>query len=237
MTNALSNEQLRDILILHGFKIHEGMTDLKLYVYEAVRAVLAAQAGVIVKHDFTITGVNEKLSPLERYLIAEATRDDWKEAVLDACTIACIGWDELDPRKSINDLVNWHVQVALDPKVSEAAQALIDSGAQAPTEQPKQTWAEVLRILNGIDCDQCEIDNGWWETSEGAVFGKHILAKLKEVWPDTLPIVEALRPFAALLQEHNDTGEDNRPIFGINNATITLGDLRKAKSLIKAMED
>jgi hypothetical protein len=46
---------------------------------------------------------------------------------------------------------------------------------------------------------------------------------------------KALLPFAHLLQDHNnfdDKGRpypDDKPIFGINDATITLGDLRAAK--------
>lgn len=104
---ALSNAEIRDILMAHGFKIHEEVTDLKPYVYEAVREVLAAQAEAMVKPCFTISDV----------------REGWRAAVTDACTIACIGWQEDDPRKSVNDLIDWHVAVALDPAVSEAAQA------------------------------------------------------------------------------------------------------------------
>lgn len=37
-----------------------------------------------------------------------------------------------------------------------------------------------------------------------------------------------LRPFAALLQDHNCNGSDAQPIFQINDAVITLGDLRRA---------
>lgn len=44
---------------------------------------------------------------------------------------------------------------------------------------------------------------------------------------------DLLRPFAALLQDHNRNGSDDQPIFGINDATITLGDLRRA---LAAME-
>lgn len=45
----------------------------------------------------------------------------------------------------------------------------------------------------------------------------------------------ALHPFALLLQDHNDFDSkgmpypDDKPIFGINGVTITLGDLRAAK--------
>lgn len=48
----------------------------------------------------------------------------WYSAVLDACTVAHIGWDENDPRKTIDALLDWHVQVALDPAVSQAARDL-----------------------------------------------------------------------------------------------------------------
>ena len=50
-------------------------------------------------------------------------------------------------------------------------------------------------------------------------------------------LVKTLQPFAALLQEHNDKGDDSHPIFGINNATITLGDLRRAQALIKQLKE
>ena len=39
---------------------------------------------------------------------------------------------------------------------------------------------------------------------------------------------DLLRPFAALLQEHNRKVSDDQPIFQINDAAITLGDLRRA---------
>lgn len=47
--------------------------------------------------------------------------------------------------------------------------------------------------------------------------------------------LEALAPFVALLQPHNDrnySGSDSTPIFGVNDAQITLGDLRRARDLI-----
>lgn len=45
-------------------------------------------------------------------------------------------------------------------------------------------------------------------------------------------LIEALRPFSALLAEHHDDLPDNRPIFGINGAVITAGDLRRARAAI-----
>jgi len=46
-------------------------------------------------------------------------------------------------------------------------------------------------------------------------------------------LLAAIAPFAALLQEHNSTGPDDQPIFGINSATITRGDLRRARAAIE----
>lgn len=54
----------------------------------------------------------------------------------------------------------------------------------------------------------------------------------------TPDLLEALEPFAALLQSHNDANEhgdpvqDGQPIFAINGAAITIGDLRKARAAI-----
>lgn len=36
----------------------------------------------------------------------------------------------------------------------------------------------VKEILKGIDSDECETDDGWWETSKGAEFGKSKLNEL-----------------------------------------------------------
>jgi hypothetical protein len=55
-------------------------------------------------------------------------KNAWKEAVIEACVVNCIGWDESNPMKSVADLISWEVQIALDPAVSSDAQALIERG-------------------------------------------------------------------------------------------------------------
>lgn len=40
-------------------------------------------------------------------------------------------------------------------------------------------WGWLDTLLDGIDKDAVAYDNGWWETSTGAEFGKGILAQLK----------------------------------------------------------
>lgn len=52
-------------------------------------------------------------------------------------------------------------------------------------------------------------------------------------------LLEALGPFVALLQSHNDINEygrphrNDKPVFGVNDATITVGDLRKARAALE----
>lgn len=52
---------------------------------------------------------------------------EWRDVVDDMLSV-CHAVASDDPRESINRLITWHVQVALDPSVSSDAQALIDRG-------------------------------------------------------------------------------------------------------------
>lgn len=54
-------------------------------------------------------------------------------------------------------------------------------------------------------------------------------------------LAEALRPFAALyhpddLASHHPNEPDRRAVYGINAANITLGDLRRANTLLREQE-
>jgi hypothetical protein len=40
--------------------------------------------------------------------------------------------------------------------------------------------ARIVAILSGIDKEETEALDGWWETSTGAEFGKRILQKILE---------------------------------------------------------
>ena len=51
------------------------------------------------------------------------------------------------------------------------------------TEVQEAVLAErnrILALLDGITETETESDNGWWETSTGAEFGKVIVQKIKE---------------------------------------------------------
>ncbi len=56
---------------------------------------------------------------------------EWKDAVIDECMAAHIGWDENNPRKSIQDLISWHVSIALDRNVSSSAEDIYQAGYAA----------------------------------------------------------------------------------------------------------
>jgi hypothetical protein len=49
----------------------------------------------------------------------------WYDAVTDACIVSGeLPWDDNDAKGSLAKLIDWNVEIALDPKVSERAHAL-----------------------------------------------------------------------------------------------------------------
>ena len=63
--------------------------------------------------------------------------DPWREAIDSGLVCAHIGTVESFPtaQAALDALIIWHVQVAIDPTVSAAAQALVDRGRAAVAEQ------------------------------------------------------------------------------------------------------
>jgi hypothetical protein len=53
---------------------------------------------------------------------------------------------------------------------------------------PKDLFARIDTLLDGIDRDECHPDGGWWQTSDGSKFGCVKLRELKEL------IVSSLSP-------------------------------------------
>lgn len=45
-------------------------------------------------------------------------------------------------------------------------------------------------------------------------------------------LAEALEPFVALLQDHHEAMPDAQPMFGINDALILVGDVRRARTAL-----
>jgi len=46
LPNTVSDEQIKAVFLANGFTIKEGLTDLKPYVYQAARALLATATGL-----------------------------------------------------------------------------------------------------------------------------------------------------------------------------------------------
>ena len=73
-------------------------------------------------------------------IAASTPVNEWREAVIDALVI---NWtldstNENNPRKALQDLIRIETEMALDPKISGAAQALIDRGV----EEEKARWRQ-----------------------------------------------------------------------------------------------
>lgn len=58
--------------------------------------------------------------------------NEWKDAVIEQTMAAHIYTveHECDPHKALNDVISWHCKVALDPKVSSDAAAIVEECAQ-----------------------------------------------------------------------------------------------------------
>lgn len=92
-----------------------------------------------------------KLSTAIAQLCAKA---DWKEAVIQACITANLEWDE-NPRATVEKLIQWHCDMALDPAISERA---------AKPDSAEQEFGIAFQHseTGHIQCvDRFQIENGW----------------------------------------------------------------------------
>lgn len=96
---------------------------------EAERRMVTAQDPSLGTPSPTFTGTLVPVNP-------------WKRAIINACVLAHINWDEEDPAKTLHQLLVWESQVALDPKVSSDAQALINRGRQEMLREVMETLTE-----------------------------------------------------------------------------------------------
>ncbi len=85
---------------------------------------LAREAG------FTWEPINNIADPLERFatLVLEADDGPWKSAVIEQLVMAhtITAEHESDPAKAVQDLLAYHADIAVDPRVSGAASDLIE---------------------------------------------------------------------------------------------------------------
>ena len=92
--------------------------------------------------------------------LAHPPRDEWREAVHDelVTTWTFSAENKDDPRKALQDIINWHVRSALDQAVSSDAQALIERGKAMrdewqPASEPPDTTRSVLIWLRFGDVE------------------------------------------------------------------------------------
>ena len=162
----------------------------------------AAQAALTAYETFRdvddIDGLDDAIDRLRAALAKpelEPPRDEWREAVhaelVTTWTFSAENKD--DPRKALQDIINWHVSVSLDPAVSSDAQALIERGKamrdewrlaseppedlrrrviawRSPPQRQSGTWAEAL------------YDDGAWVTRDGIA---HDITHWRDVTPPT----------------------------------------------------
>lgn len=105
-------------------------TDVPLYDF--VKALDAHCAKLVAAAESKTDAMHEALRKyafeLEQALAARAETDykPWYDAVTHECTVAGeMGWDENDARGSLNRLLQWTHDIAIDPKVSEDAAKLV----------------------------------------------------------------------------------------------------------------
>ena len=82
------------------------------------------------------------------------TRDAWKLAVIDACTVNHIGWQDNDPHWTVKRLLDWECKQCLDPEISNEAAALRDTylgklqEVEAVLAQTRSTVEALRKNLN-----------------------------------------------------------------------------------------
>jgi hypothetical protein len=93
-------------------------------------------------------------------------KNPWKDAVIEACIASCVDFDENDAQKTLNKLIAWEVQVALDPRVSEAAHDLITGVPGAVRYKRDEKWIvtnphDALYSAALFAAEEVFTENGW----------------------------------------------------------------------------
>lgn len=103
--------------------------------------------------------------------------DLWKEAVIEACIINCIGWKENDPYDTVRTLCHWEAQVAADPKVNSDIKLMIDSAYQQGLERglrgSRETLRQAVRMLNDIMKPAPGMESGNRQLARAVFSGDH----------------------------------------------------------------
>jgi cysteinyl-tRNA synthetase len=84
-------------------------------------------------------------------------RNAWQDAIIDAATCAFIDCadNEENPRAVLNHILAWHAQIAVDPRVSEPAQKLIQQGR----DESEKRIRELSQELEDAEAEGADGDN------------------------------------------------------------------------------
>lgn len=167
-----------------------------------------------------------------------AAETTYADAVIEALLIDCIYQKEhaTNPRKAIQDLITWNVQVALDPSVSSDARALIDKGQLMGNKQlligfpsmaiglgiedeTKQKFIYLTKQKDGGDDLRKDSFKIKFHSKEDAITFRLALNELIKVWDKT---EEELKEEIQVPKERTDLVAINEHLanIGKDNATV-----------------
>ena len=122
--------------------------DAEEYCWNPLVTLTSAQAAVAAKQYNVDTWYERFVESEKRITALEAALGVAREALGKAhrqvvhanvaphgCIKEAITLIDTNPSLALNDLISWHVRVALDPKVSSDAQALVERGADDMRER------------------------------------------------------------------------------------------------------
>ena len=75
-----------------------------------------------------------------------------------------------------DDIIRMAREAGLWPAVTDVFPKELERFAALVAEHEREA---VINLLKGIDKDECEDPDGWWETSSGAEFGASILETIR----------------------------------------------------------
>lgn len=117
-----------------------GVGSLEIFAHLAIADFLARSGQYVTDDASREAAITEAVAP-------------WKDAVIEQLVVAHIftAEHENDPRKAIQDLLAYHADIAVDPRVSEAAARLVE---QARAEE-REAWPDLTCVIQWLEagCD------------------------------------------------------------------------------------
>jgi hypothetical protein len=152
-----------------------------------------------------VTKKQEEQDDVPLYLHpAPAAPNPWREAIDAELVCLHLGTADsfLDAGAALNAVVNWHVEIALDPAVSSAAKALVDRGAAAPAVPV--AWINAYGVQE-LTFDNPALGSREWEVKRNRERGHDV------------PLY--LHPAAPVPEEHDMADDDGCPVCGADGGT------------------